>query len=130
MVARACRQAAGDRTAASPEQAAAAGERLKGGRDRFWAAVGQQKGPNPTDAQQPAARAFEVRDDVVETLYGVGLNLQALLPLAQQPELREAVERAVSDIDAVVASLRSHLGQLRSGIPVSHPPSGSGRVTD
>lgn len=130
MVARARRHASGDRTAASPEQAAAAGERMKGGRDRFWAAVGQQKGPNPTHAQEPADRACEIRDEVVQTLYGVGLNLEALASLAQQPELREALERAVQDIDTVVASLRSNLDQLGSGILASHPSSGPGRVPD
>lgn len=130
MVARASRQAAGDRTAASPEQAATAPERAKGGRDRFWAAIGQKQGSKPTDAPEPAERAPEVRDDVVQTLYGVGLNLQALLSEARQPELRGALEQAVNDIDVVVASLRSHFGQLGCGVPGSHPPSGSGRLPD
>ena len=63
---------------------------------------------------------WKLHDDVVQTLYGVGIALQAVLPEAEHPELRGWLEQAVSDIDGVVASLRSHISQRvveRAGAP-------------
>lgn len=54
---------------------------------------------------------WKLHDDVVQTLYGVGMALQGLLPEAKQPELQGRLEQAVSDIDGVVARLRSHISQ-------------------
>lgn len=64
---------------------------------------------------EPSDRAWTWDDDVVQLLYGVGLTLERALALAEQPEVRDHLERAVSDIDDMVGALRGDMGQLRRG---------------
>ena len=111
---------------------AVVGERVQGARDRFWAVVRPPAGrPAASDGREPVDRQFEVLHDVVQTLYGVGLSLQATLPLTQQQDLRGHLDRAVRDLDTVIATLRSQLGQLGPTTPIRDPRApGSGRDPD
>ncbi|MDR0359005.1 MAG: hypothetical protein LBJ87_06030, partial [bacterium] len=59
-------------------EGAVVGARVHGARDRFWAVVRPPAGrAAASDGREPVDRQFEVRHDVLQTLYGVGLRLQA-----------------------------------------------------
>jgi PAS domain S-box-containing protein len=57
----------------------------------------------------------DVHDVVIQDLFAIGLSLQSGLPSANDEFLRERIERAIDDIDAVIRSLRNVLAGFTLG---------------
>lgn len=53
-------------------------------------------------------------DDLLQTLYGVGLILEAALPLAQRADLRAGLEQALSHLDELLGRCRTYVCQVQS----------------
>ena len=62
--------------------------------------------------------AMDLHDDIIQSIYGVGLGLEDLKArLTEEPPaaLEEHVERAVGRLEAVVRDIRAYIGGLQSG---------------
>lgn len=57
----------------------------------------------------------ELHDGVIQSLFAVGMNLQAAA-ITVAPELRDRLERAVTDIDGAIRDLRNYIFGLRPGL--------------
>lgn len=53
-------------------------------------------------------------DDLLQALYGVGLILEAALPLAQQADLKARLEQALSHLDELLGRCRTYVCQVQS----------------
>jgi len=61
--------------------------------------------------------AMDLHDGVVQSIYAVGLNLEAAAgDIATSPgEVSARIERAISDLNDVITDIRAYIGQLRPG---------------
>ena len=57
----------------------------------------------------------ELHDGVIQSLFAVGMNLQAVA-ISASPELQARLERAVTEIDAAIRDLRNYIFGLRPGL--------------
>ncbi len=60
--------------------------------------------------------AKELHDGVIQSLFAVGMGLQALVPGAHDPEIERRIELAASELDQVIGDLRAYIFALRPGI--------------
>jgi signal transduction histidine kinase len=60
--------------------------------------------------------AKELHDGVIQSLFAVGMGLQATGTLSRDPDLEERIEGAVNEIDRVIRDLRNYIFGLRPGI--------------
>ena len=60
--------------------------------------------------------AKELHDGVIQSLFAVGMGMQATAQLARDPAIEERVESAVAEIDRVIRDLRNYIFGLRPGI--------------
>jgi two-component system, NarL family, sensor histidine kinase DevS len=60
--------------------------------------------------------AKELHDGVIQSLFAVGMGMQATATMARDPEIEERVESAVAEIDRVIRDLRNYIFGLRPGI--------------
>src|SRR5207247_4729116 len=60
--------------------------------------------------------ARELHDGVIQSLFAVGMGLQATATLIGGPDLAGRVEAGVSEIDRVIRDLRNYIFGLRPGI--------------
>jgi signal transduction histidine kinase len=58
----------------------------------------------------------ELHDGVIQSLFAVGMNLQALASLSPDPETARRLEAAVEDVDHAIRDLRNYIFGLRPGI--------------
>ena len=58
----------------------------------------------------------ELHDGVIQSLFGVGMNLQATALTAGQPEVADRIEKAVTEIDNAIRDLRNYIFGLRPGL--------------
>ncbi|HET7928667.1 MAG TPA: GAF domain-containing sensor histidine kinase [Actinomycetota bacterium] len=58
----------------------------------------------------------ELHDGVIQSLFAVGMNLQALASLSPDPETTRRLEAAGEDIDHAIRDLRNYIFGLRPGI--------------
>ena len=58
----------------------------------------------------------ELHDGVIQSLFGVGMSLQATGLTATSPELAERIDRAVIEIDSAIRDLRNYIFGLRPGL--------------
>lgn len=63
--------------------------------------------------------ARELHDGVIQSLFAVGMGLQAVA--ANHPEVGFRVERAVDELDQVIGDLRNYIFGLRPGVLGTHP---------
>lgn len=63
----------------------------------------------------------ELHEGALQTLFGVGLNLQVAVGLAADPALRERLASAAGQIEEVVRDLRNYILGLRPGT-LADPP--------
>ncbi len=57
----------------------------------------------------------ELHDGVIQSLFGVGMSLQATA-LAAEPEVSDRIDKAVTEIDNAIRDLRNYIFGLRPGI--------------
>lgn len=60
--------------------------------------------------------AKELHDGVIQALFAVGMNLQGVGALVQDPEIARRLDGAVDDIDGAIRDLRNYIFGLRPGI--------------
>ena len=60
--------------------------------------------------------ATELHDGVIQSLFAVGLGLQATALRAEDPEIGGRIEEAVAEIDRAIRDLRNYIFGLRPGI--------------
>jgi signal transduction histidine kinase len=60
--------------------------------------------------------AKELHDGAIQSLFAVGMGLQASATLSRDPEIEQRIESAVTDIDRVIRDLRNYIFGLRPGI--------------
>jgi signal transduction histidine kinase len=60
--------------------------------------------------------AKELHDGVIQSLFAVGMGLQATATVSKDPEIERRVEAAVAEIDRVIRDLRNYIFGLRPGI--------------
>jgi signal transduction histidine kinase len=60
--------------------------------------------------------AKELHDGVIQALFAVGMNLQAVVALVRDPEIAGRLDGAVDDIDGAIRDLRNYIFGLRPGI--------------
>ena len=60
--------------------------------------------------------AKELHDGVIQSLFAVGMGLQAVALMSQGEEVRRRIEASVSEIDVVIRDLRHYIFGLRPGI--------------
>jgi signal transduction histidine kinase len=60
--------------------------------------------------------ATELHDGAIQSLFAVGMGLQASALLAGDPELQGRLQRAVEELDRVIRDLRNYIFGLRPGI--------------
>lgn len=60
--------------------------------------------------------AKELHDGVIQSLFAVGMGMQATATLSGDPDLEERIEGAVNEIDRVIRDLRNYIFGLRPGI--------------
>ena len=58
----------------------------------------------------------ELHDGVIQSLFAVGMNLQASATIAGPGELQERLEGAVTELDGAIRDLRNYIFGLRPGI--------------
>jgi len=58
----------------------------------------------------------ELHDGVIQSLFAVGMNLQASAIIAGPSELRDRLEVAVTELDGAIRDLRNYIFGLRPGI--------------
>jgi signal transduction histidine kinase len=60
--------------------------------------------------------AKELHDGVIQSLFAVGMGLQATATMSGDPDLEERIETAVNELDRVIRDLRNYIFGLRPGI--------------
>ncbi|MGH2555067.1 MAG: GAF domain-containing protein, partial [Actinomycetota bacterium] len=60
--------------------------------------------------------AKELHDGVIQSLFAVGMGLQATATLSRDPDMEHRVSDAVSEIDRAIRDLRNYIFGLRPGI--------------
>src|SRR6266511_3692229 len=60
--------------------------------------------------------AKELHDGVIQSLFAVGMGLQATATLSHDPELERRIENAVQEMDRVIRDLRNYIFGLLPGI--------------
>lgn len=60
--------------------------------------------------------ARELHDGAIQTLFGVGMNLQSTAMLSREGQVAKRLEDSISTIDQVVRDLRNYIFGLRPGI--------------
>jgi signal transduction histidine kinase len=60
--------------------------------------------------------AKELHDGVIQSLFAVGMGLQAAATLTEDPQMEERLEGAVGEVDHVIRDLRNYIFGLRPGI--------------
>jgi signal transduction histidine kinase len=60
--------------------------------------------------------AKELHDGAIQSLFAVGMGLQAAAVVSKDPELERRVDGAVNEIDRVIRDLRNYIFALRPGI--------------
>jgi signal transduction histidine kinase len=60
--------------------------------------------------------AKELHDGVIQSLFAVGMGLQATATLSEDPDLEQRLEGAVAEVDRVIRDLRNYIFGLRPGI--------------
>jgi signal transduction histidine kinase len=60
--------------------------------------------------------AKELHDGVIQSLFAVGMSLQAAATLTEDPQMEERLEGAVGEVDHVIRDLRNYIFGLRPGI--------------
>jgi signal transduction histidine kinase len=60
--------------------------------------------------------AKELHDGVIQSLFAVGMGLQATGIMSRDPELQRRIESSVEEIDRVIRDLRNYIFGLRPGI--------------
>lgn len=58
----------------------------------------------------------ELHDGVIQSLFAVGMNLQALATSSGEPETARRLEATVDDVDGAIRDLRNYIFGLRPGI--------------
>ncbi|HUY61724.1 MAG TPA: GAF domain-containing sensor histidine kinase, partial [Candidatus Dormibacteraeota bacterium] len=64
--------------------------------------------------------AKELHDGVIQSLFAVGMGLQAIASLAGPAEVERHIESAVGELDHVIGDLRNYIFALRPGILADH----------
>ncbi len=64
--------------------------------------------------------AKELHDGVIQSLFAVGMGLQAAATLAGPSEVERHIESAVGELDHVIGDLRNYIFALRPGILADH----------
>ena len=65
--------------------------------------------------------ARELHDGVIQSLFGVGMTLQAMDLVADQPDaVRAGLATSMDSIDTVIEDVRNYVFQLRPGLLVDH----------
>jgi signal transduction histidine kinase len=60
--------------------------------------------------------AKELHDGVIQSLFAVGMGLQATGTMSRDPDLQTRIESAVDEMDRVIRDLRNYIFGLRPGI--------------
>jgi signal transduction histidine kinase len=60
--------------------------------------------------------AKELHDGVIQSLFAVGMGLQATATISRDPDLQGRIESAVEEMDRVIRDLRNYIFGLRPGI--------------
>jgi signal transduction histidine kinase len=60
--------------------------------------------------------AKELHDGVIQSLFAVGMSLQATATLSRDDEISQRIEGAVAEVDRVIRDLRNYIFGLRPGI--------------
>jgi signal transduction histidine kinase len=60
--------------------------------------------------------AKELHDGVIQSLFAVGMGLQATGTISRDPDLQRRIESAVEEMDRVIRDLRNYIFGLRPGI--------------
>jgi two-component system, NarL family, sensor histidine kinase DevS len=60
--------------------------------------------------------AKELHDGVIQSLFAVGMGMQATATMSRDPELQRRIESAVEEMDGVIRDLRNYIFGLRPGI--------------
>ncbi|HUY57210.1 MAG TPA: GAF domain-containing sensor histidine kinase [Candidatus Micrarchaeaceae archaeon] len=64
--------------------------------------------------------AKELHDGIIQSLFAVGMGLQAITSGADPAEIEHRIEGAVGDLDQVIGDLRNYIFALRPGILADH----------
>jgi signal transduction histidine kinase len=60
--------------------------------------------------------ARDLHDGVIQSLFAVGMGLQATATMSHDPELERRIESAIEEMDRVIRDLRNYIFGLRPGI--------------
>jgi signal transduction histidine kinase len=60
--------------------------------------------------------AKELHDGAIQSLFAVGMGLQATATMSRDPDLQVRIESAVEEVDRVIRDLRNYIFGLRPGI--------------
>jgi signal transduction histidine kinase len=60
--------------------------------------------------------AKELHDGVIQSLFAVGMGLQATATISRDPQIQARIDAAVADMDRVIRDLRNYIFGLRPGI--------------
>jgi PAS domain S-box-containing protein len=58
--------------------------------------------------------ATDLQEGAIQTIFGVGMRLQATATMSQEPAMRERLEAMVQQLDVVIADLRRHVFGVKS----------------
>lgn len=76
----------------------------------------QQSGRRIAVMEDRERIAKELHDGVIQSLFAVGMGLQATGTMSGDPEMAERIESGVNEIDRVIRDLRNYIFGLRPGI--------------
>jgi len=63
--------------------------------------------------------AYAIHDDVIQRLFAIGIGMQSLLQLSDDPFVTERLNRYIAELDETIAETRRRMLELRevSGTP-------------
>jgi PAS domain S-box-containing protein len=61
--------------------------------------------------------ARDLHDTVIQRLFATGMSLQASIPLAASSDLRERIDRSITDLDDTIRSIRTTIFDLQRSTP-------------
>ena len=65
--------------------------------------------------------AHDLHDGMIQTLYALGLELDASARMAEVPEVRTTLENGVSRVNELISDLRQYIMALEAEMPISTP---------
>jgi signal transduction histidine kinase len=86
-----------------------------------WAAMAQERRSRVVLLEERIRIAHDLHDGTVQSLYAIGMRLDAASEVAMVPEVRAALSDGVDQIQAVISEMRSYIAILEATQATGQP---------